>query len=892
MRQWVCWRYEERDGRQAKVPYAPVSGRLASSTDPTSWSTYAEAVRAAKARGYDGVGFVFTAEDDLCGIDIDSCIKDGSIEGWAQEIIEELDSYTEISPSGTGVHILLRARLPKEKRRKGRFEVYDQGRYFTITGRHLPDTPQTIEPRQRELERVLERVFGARDMNGHGGVTVAPVSDPGGLSDAEIIRRASEAKNGEKFRKLWRGDTSDYRSPSEADLALCGMLAFWCNGDAARIDRLFRQSRLFREKWEREDYRTRTIAEALAGKTEFYTPAERNGYHGEKQEKEERRNQADRLIAYALEDVQELFCDQHGAPHALVDGEPVALTSRCYGWLRGLMWKEEQRSVSGEYLKTAAGTLAAHAEFSGNVRELHVRAAWHEGGLYYELAPGRVVKVSAGKWEIVSDAPVLFRHYPNLKPLPDPVRGGGLEDLKRFIRLSGERDLRLYTAYLITLALPHVARPILLATGVMGAGKSTASRLVKRFLDPTAPEAVRLDPRDFLQKAAHAFIVTLDNQSGMPEWAADTMCRLVTGEADSKRRLYSDDEDVIYEMRRAVLLNGINVPTERGDVLDRSLVIELDRIPDAERKTEDALWEEFERLHPRLLGALFDTLALALAAKPQTKLSRRPRLADWGEYAAAVYEVLGWGAEQFLTDWDEIVRAQNQSTLDGSPVAQAIIKFMEDKDEHTAPASELHKQLEEVADGLGISITRDKAWPKSARWLWRRIKEVLPLLAVVGIQASRRDTRKATEITLRKFPTDDSTNSTPGESREDKPFSSGIKRPADSTSNSTPGSNSTANPTRNADKHAGCGISGDSGIISGEKYEATAVPARGASAHRPVETISSSDSTLSSAKDPCCRAHGVRQCEDCWRRVWRLVHEGMSEDWAIAEVMKTGDELF
>jgi hypothetical protein len=136
----------------------------------------------------------------------------------------------------------------------------------------------------------------------------------------------------------------------------------------------------------------------------------------------------------------------------------------------------------------------------------------------------------------------------------------------------------------------------------MGSGKTTLGRVVKRTWDPTAPETVRLDPRDFLQKASHAFAVMLDNQNSVPEWAADSLCRLVTGEADSKRRLYTDDEDVIVELRRAVLLNGINVPTDRGDVLDRYLVVELERIPDGERKTEEELWERFEAEHPACSG--------------------------------------------------------------------------------------------------------------------------------------------------------------------------------------------------------------------------------------------------------------------------------------------------
>src|SRR5215217_378798 len=233
-----------------------------------------------------------------------------------------------------------------------------------------------------------------------------------------------------------------------------------------------------------------------------------------------------------------------------------------------------------------------------------------------------------------------IRKYPNLKPLLDPDPGGSLDSVETFVNLKTERDRGLFKAYMVTVALPHIGRPILNASGAMGSGKTTLGRIVKRTYDPTAPETVRFDPRDFLQKAMHAYIIMLDNQNTIPEWASDTLCRLVTGEADSKRKLYTDDEDVIVELRRAVLLNGINVPTDRGDVLDRSLVVDLERIPDGERRTEEELWERFEAEHPKLLGALFGVLAKAIALKPSIKLSRRPRLADWGEYAASVYEVM------------------------------------------------------------------------------------------------------------------------------------------------------------------------------------------------------------------------------------------------------------
>jgi len=261
-----------RRGEWTKVPYSPLTGLGASSTTPETWAGYQEAARACKEHSYDGIGFVFTSEDDLCGVDLDKCLdpETGEIEPWAWAIIKELYSYTEISPSGTGVHILVRAKLPEGRNRRGRFEAYDRGRYFTVTGKHLPGSPQTIESRQEELRAVVRRVFGEESTNGHAKHVAAPEPLCHDLTDGEVIQKALAASNGARFSRLWAGDTSGYGSHSEADLALCGMLAFWIGEDPTRIDSLFRQSGLYRKKWDRNDYRSRTIAEALSGKTEFY----------------------------------------------------------------------------------------------------------------------------------------------------------------------------------------------------------------------------------------------------------------------------------------------------------------------------------------------------------------------------------------------------------------------------------------------------------------------------------------------------------------------------------------------------------------------------------------------------------------------------------------------
>jgi len=450
---------------------------------------------------------------------------------------------------------------------------------------------------------------------------------------------------------------------------------------------------------------------------------------------------ADRLIYYVQKEEQwPLFVDQHGEAHTFVGGQavPISRTNRA---LTKLLFDNEGRAPSNDGLIGARRVLDMLAHDSGDVRELHTRAAFHEAAVFYELSPGRVVRIDEHGWTLDDDPPVYFRAVKNLKPLPDPARGGRLEDFAEFVNLKTDRDLRLFLTYVTLTPLAHVQRPILQATGVMGAGKTTASRIVKRSLDPTNNEAVTIDRRDFLQKAAHCYVLMLDNQNSLPEWFQDMLCRLVTGESDSKRVLYTDEEDLVWSMQRAVLLNGINPPSERGDVQDRTLPIELERLDKRKRLAEDDFWMQFSLKHPELLGAVFDALAGALKERHTVKLSERPRLADWGLYAAALYKSQGWGVEMFVEDWERVEETQQQGTLDGSIVAQAIILYMKDKDRVEKSAAKLHADIQkDVEDDL--DLISDKTWPKTGRTLWKRIREVTPLLEAHGIRAYRSSSNK------------------------------------------------------------------------------------------------------------------------------------------------------
>jgi len=157
-RQWVAWKYIERDGKQTKAPVNPHSGGLADSTDSSTWGTFQQATDACRQDGgLAGVGFVFTADDPYCGVDLDDCLdaQTGEAKGWAADVIDQLDSYTETSPSGSGVKIFLEASKPGRRCRKayydGEVEIYDRDRFFTLTGQRSEQSPAEIHARQEQL---------------------------------------------------------------------------------------------------------------------------------------------------------------------------------------------------------------------------------------------------------------------------------------------------------------------------------------------------------------------------------------------------------------------------------------------------------------------------------------------------------------------------------------------------------------------------------------------------------------------------------------------------------------------------------------------------------------------------------------------------------------------
>ena len=286
--QWVVWRFETRQGQDkpTKVLYNPATGQRADSTNPATWGTFDNAATVFSRGGYAGVGFVVTADDPYVGVDLDGCIVDGQLTDNARGWVDLLSSYTEITPSGKGLRIWVRAVKPGERCKNAKLgvEIYESDRFFTVTGNHLEGTPAAVQSRQKALTTFYNELFPQEQPAPRA--TLQPVSDAIPQDDQELLHKMFNARNGATVRALWMGDKLGYIGPdgqpdeSAADLALCNHLAFWTGCDAQRMDRLFRQSGLMRPKWDRrarqgETYGQGTIARAIANTSETYDPNRR-----------------------------------------------------------------------------------------------------------------------------------------------------------------------------------------------------------------------------------------------------------------------------------------------------------------------------------------------------------------------------------------------------------------------------------------------------------------------------------------------------------------------------------------------------------------------------------------------------------------------------------------
>jgi hypothetical protein len=282
------------------------------------------------------------------------------------------------------------------------------------------------------------------------------------------------------------------------------------------------------------------------------------------------------------------------------------------------------KAAPSNAVRSAFGVLIARAKYNGPECFVHVRVATEAGRIFLDLADRerRVIEINAQGWSIVSDTPVRFRRPGGMQGLPVPERGGSIEDLRPFLNLRDQNDFVLVIAYLIAALHPPGPYPVMAVSGVQGSAKSSFSRFVRAIIDPNISplREIPQNKRDFFIMAKNSHVIAFDNLPRVPDWVSDVLCRLSTGGGLSTRRLRTDDDEMLFDATRPIILNGIEEVLGRPDLADRSICISLE--PLANPRPEEELRNEFHRAQPRILGALLDGLAQCLAKLPHVCRTR------------------------------------------------------------------------------------------------------------------------------------------------------------------------------------------------------------------------------------------------------------------------------
>ncbi len=419
--------------------------------------------------------------------------------------------------------------------------------------------------------------------------------------------------------------------------------------------------------------------------------------------------------------------------------ENHALKSRDFErWLRKQYYDQTGAVPPAQAVADAICVFEGQAIFSGQERDVHLRVAEHEGAIIIDLCnpAWEVIVNDATGWRTEKASPVKFRRTKGMLSLPTPVVYHDLNILRQFVNVSSDDEWHLLVVWILSIMRPRGPYPVLCLLGEQGSGKSTLVRMIRTLTDPSV-SPLRSEPRevrDLLISARNSWLLAFDNLSHLSASLSDALCRLSTGGGFATRELYSDENEIIMDAQRGVIVNGIEALITRSDLLDRSLPITLPTIEERERRSETDLFRGFEQARPRLFGAILTALSRTLAALPNVRLERLPRMADFAIFGVACEKALGWKEGTFLAAYERNRNESHIIALEGSPIVVPIEELLADQPEWEGTATNLLQELSHLA---GLELIRRRGWPATERQLGVQLSRLAPNLRAVGIYVEK-----------------------------------------------------------------------------------------------------------------------------------------------------------
>lgn len=470
------------------------------------------------------------------------------------------------------------------------------------------------------------------------------------------------------------------------------------------------------------------------------------------------KTQVDELLSLADEfDYFKDELDEHYVATRIGESrEVLKIDSARFKYLLIKRYRDFKNAIPGDTaISSAIQAFKVESEFSENIKILEKRVASEGEDIYYDLGNNQwnAIKLNKNGVTVEQNPPTLFTRTKNMaeQVLPDlssqPERL--LELLERHFRVKSRKNLVLLGIYIVTAFIPNIGHPVLVLHGEKGAGKSTSIRLIKNIVDPAQQDLLVLpnSDADLAITLSNNYMPAFDNIDKISPAKSDILCQAATGGAFSKRKLYADNEETILSFKRAIVLNGINVVATRPDLLDRSILIELERVRKEDRQTERYIFQNFKEDLPCILGSIFNTLSKAISIRKTIKLAEVGRMADFNYWGVAVAEALGIGGEEFQKAYLHNQKSANYEAIESHPIAAAILSLMNERDIWQGSVSNLLEALKIEAQHNGIDM-KNKLWANDANVLSRRLNEIKSNLQEEGIFFNKKATGSYKEITI------------------------------------------------------------------------------------------------------------------------------------------------
>jgi hypothetical protein len=420
--------------------------------------------------------------------------------------------------------------------------------------------------------------------------------------------------------------------------------------------------------------------------------------------------------------------------------ETMAVRSAAFRvWLSGLFYDAEGKSVSEQALREVSTTLEAKARREGQLLQVHTRVAKGPTGLVSYLDLGdedrQVVYVTPAGYKVEDRPAVRFRRPRGMKALADPRGGGQVADLAPFVNVKDDGDLVLLMSWLLMALRPAGPYPVLCLRGEQGSAKSTTAKVLRALVDPNrAPlRSLPRDERDLFIAATNSWVVCIDNVSDLPQWLSDALCRLATGGGFTTRELYSDQEEMIFDAQRPVILTGISDFAASSDLRDRAIFLDLPEIEEGQRRTERVFWRDFDEAAPKLLGALLNLMVVALGELPKVRLDRLPRMADFAQWGVAVARATGRKGDEFLAAYEANRRGADAGALENAVIVAPLLDLLR-RGKWVGTCPEL---LTELTRQAGYEKKTPLGWPQTARALSGHLLRLTPILRRHGVEVEK-----------------------------------------------------------------------------------------------------------------------------------------------------------